>query len=265
MTEIKGLEVFACHGVLASEKVSPQPFVFDIRWDSEIYPSALSDDIGDTINYAEVCAFVYDFCKNNSFNLLERLAYAAAFSLAEKFTAMQNVTVTVHKPNAPIPQKFADVSVSATVERNKVILSLGSSIGDGENFLNNAIASLKAVRGIKLLKTSPYIKSVPYGGVAKNAFTNCAVSLECLLSPRALLEAAHKIEAEYGRVRAERWGDRTLDIDIIFFGDKIICEEGLCVPHPDYMCRAFVVDPIKEIEPDFVCPLTHKRIADIQF
>lgn len=263
MTEIRGLEILARHGVLESEKTSPQPFVFDVCWDSDILPAAYSDDIGRTVNYAEVCAFVAEFCRGNSFNLLERLAYGAAFAIAEKFTAMRSVTVTVHKPAAPIPQKFSDVTVSATVERNKVILSLGSSLGDGEKTLRGAISSLEKIRGVKVLRTSSFIKTAPYGGVAKNEFTNCAVSAECLLSARALLFSAHKIEEEFGRTRGVRWGDRTLDIDIVFFGNKIIAEEGLCVPHPDYMRRSFVLDPIKEIEPDFVCPLAHKRIADM--
>ncbi len=64
-------------------------------------------------------------------------------------------------------------------------------------------------------------------------------------------------------MRTKRWGDRTLDIDIIFFGDMIIAEEGLCIPHPDYKNRDFVLRPLKQIAPDFVCPLTHLRIADM--
>ena len=98
--------------------------------------------------------------------------------------------------------------------------------------------------------------------MAKNTFTNCGVKIECLISARGLLEEIHGIEKEFGRVRNERWGDRTLDIDIVFFGNKIIREEGLSVPHPDYRSRDFVVIPLKEIAPDFVCPVTGKRLSD---
>ena len=117
--------------------------------------------------------------------------------------------------------------------------------------------------GVKILKVSKYIETEPYGGAAKNMFLNCAAVAECLISPRRLLEEIHKIEKSFGRVRTVRWGDRTLDIDIVFFGDKAIAEEGLCVPHPDYLNRPFVLVPLKEIAPDFVCPKTFKRIADM--
>ena len=75
-----------------------------------------------------------------------------------------------------------------------------------------------------------------------------------------LLEEIHRIEAECGRERLVRWGDRTLDIDIIFYGQKIIREDMLSVPHPEYAERDFVLVPLKEIAPEFVCPLTFKKI-----
>jgi 2-amino-4-hydroxy-6-hydroxymethyldihydropteridine diphosphokinase len=77
------------------------------------------------------------------------------------------------------------------------------------------------------------------------------------------LDVIHEIEAQCGRVRKERWGDRTLDIDVVFFGDKIIRERGLSIPHPDYQNRPFVIIPVKEIAPDVVCPITGKRMSDL--
>ncbi len=260
---VKGLKVTACHGVLPEEKINPQPFVFDIGMDCDAYSAALSDDVNKTVNYAEVCAEVTAFCKNNSFDLIETLAYKTAFMLAEKFPALSAVQVTVHKPNAPVGLPFDDISVTAEVERNKVILSLGSSTGDKKAALDGAIKALSALDGVKVLKVSDYIETEPYGGVARNKFLNCALTAECLLPPRELLKNIHVIESEFGRVRDKRWGDRTLDIDIIFFGNKIIAEEGLCVPHPDFLNRSFVLVPIKQIAPDFVCPLTRKRMSDL--
>lgn len=260
---IKGLSVTARHGVLPEEKVNAQPFVFDISICCDTSAAALSDDVHDTVNYAEVCQLVTTFCENNSFNLIEKLAYGAAQKIAENFPLVKAVEVTVHKPQAPVGLPFEDISVSARVERNVVILSLGSSEGDRKAMLDGAIKALNAQDGIKLLKISRYIETEPYGGAAKNTFLNCALTAECLLSPRELLEIIHKIESGFGRVRKERWGDRTLDIDIVFFGDKIIAEEGLSVPHPDYQSRPFVINPVKEIAPGFVCPLTRKRMSDL--
>ena len=260
---VKGLKVEARHGVLPEEKINPQPFVFDINMDCDVYAAAVCDDVSKTVNYAEVCQTVTQFCVANTFGLIETLAYKTAFLLAEKFTLIKAAEVTVHKPEAPVGLPFGDISVTARVERNTVILSLGSSEGDKKATLDGAIKALEALDGVTVLKVSDYIETQPYGGAAKNTFLNCAVKAECLLSPRELLNKIHLIESDFGRVRKERWGDRTLDIDIVFFGNKIIAEEGLCVPHPDYKNRAFVLTPLKQIVPDFVCPLFHKRIADM--
>lgn len=261
--DIKGVKVSACHGVLESEKSNPQLFVFDVAIDCDINAAAKSDDVNDTVNYADVCAMVAAYCKRNGFNLIERLARGAAELIIKAYPQISSVSVTVHKPQAPVPVPFGDVSVTATVERNTVILSLGSSEGDKSANLGFALERLAAVDGIEVVKTSRFIQSEPYGGAAKNTFVNCAAVVTCLLTPRELLENIHRIEAEAGRVRTVRWGDRTLDVDIIFFGNKIIEEEGLCVPHPDYLNRSFVITPLKEIAPGFVCPDVHKRIADL--
>lgn len=260
---VKGLKVEARHGVLPEEKINPQPFVFDIIMDCDTYAAATSDDVNKTVNYAEVCQTVTQFCAGNTFGLIETLAYRTAFLLAEKYPLIKAVEVTVHKPEAPVGLPFDDISVTARVERNTVILSLGSSDGDKKATLDGAVKALGALDGVTVLKISDYIETAPYGGAAKNTFLNCAVKAECLLSPRELLNKIHLIESNFGRVRKERWDDRTLDIDIVFFDNKIIAKEGLCVPHPDYKNRTFVLTPLKQIVPDFVCPLFHKRIADM--
>lgn len=261
--KITGLEVIARHGVLAEEKVNAQPFVFDATIDCDFSAAAVNDDLSLTVNYAEACRALADFCKENCFNLIETLACRSARLLLEKFPVANRAEVTVHKPEAPIGLPFKDVSVTVAAERNKALLSLGSSAGDRKQTLDGALSALDGVDGVKLLKVSKYIETEPYGGAAKNMFLNCAAVAECLISPRQLLDEIHKIEKGFGRVRTVRWGDRTLDIDIVFFGDKVIAEEGLCVPHPDYLNRPFVLVPLKEIAPDFACPKTFKRIADM--
>lgn len=260
---IKGLKVAACHGVLPSEKDNPQPFLFDAVLGLDTDAAASSDSVSDTVNYAEVCAFLNSFCKDNSFNLIERLAHGAAFIIMEKHPALKYARVTVHKPHAPVGFPVEDIAVTATVERNTALLSLGASLGDKRAALDGAIDCLKNLRGVKVTRVSDYIQTEPYGGVAKNSFLNCAVAAECLLSPSTLLNEIHSVEEKFGRVRTVRWEDRTLDIDIIFFGNKIIEEEGLTVPHPDYKSRNFVLAPLKQIAPYFTCPLTHKKIIEL--
>ncbi len=260
--EIKGLEVIARHGALAEEKVNAQPFIFDVIIVTEDN-AAQSDDLNDTVNYAEVCELIDGICKNNCFDLIEKLAGETAFSIAERFANAKSVQVTVHKPQAPVGMKFSDISVTAETERNTVYLSLGSSVGDTKVALDGAITALGELRGVKVIKISDYMESQPYGGVARNTFLNCAVCCECLLSPRELLEKLHEIEDRFGRIRQKRWDDRTLDMDIIFFGNKTVVEDGLCIPHPDYQNRSFVLEPLKKIAPSLVCPRLHKRISDM--
>jgi dihydroneopterin aldolase/2-amino-4-hydroxy-6-hydroxymethyldihydropteridine diphosphokinase len=260
---ISGFEIYTCHGVLAEEKQSEQPFVFDVDLSLNLFPAGVSDRLDKTVNYAEVCELINKIARENCFDLIEKLSYECAFSIMEKFALVDKVKVKVSKPHAPVGFPIHNVAVSAELERTRVILSLGSSMGDSKKLLTDALDKLNKIRGITVKKVSSFIESEPYGGVAKNKFINCAADIECLLPAGELLNVIHKIEEEGGRKRALRWGDRTLDIDIVFFGDKIITCGGLAVPHPDYANRSFVINPIKEIAPDFVCPVTRKRMSDL--
>ena len=260
---IRGLEVNACHGVLEEEKVTPQPFIFDADLYTDFYAAAKSDDINATVNYAKACDILVETATANSYKLIETLAYSGVYALFDGLN-LKKVTLTVYKPQAPIPHKFATVGVIVTAEKEKVYLSLGSSMGDKKGYLDTAIKKLSQTRGIAVKKVSSYIETEPYGGVAENGFLNCAVEIETYLTPRQLLEEIHRIEGECGRVRTVRWGDRTLDIDIIFFGRKTVAEEDLQIPHPEYFKRDFVLKPLNEIAPDFVCPHFLKKVKDLQ-
>lgn len=259
---IRGLKFFACHGVNAEEKVTPQPFVFDVDLFYDFYGAAKTDSIQNTVNYSSVCKIIEKVVKSNSFNLIEKLAYECLFSLMEN-TPAKSVSLTLYKPEAPLKQSFSSVGVSLSCEREKVYLSLGSSCGDRENYLSSALRKLNTSRGITVKKVSGIIETEPFGGVAKNKFLNLAAEVETFLSPRELLEEIHRIESECGRVRSTRWDDRTLDIDIVFFGNKIIREEGLTIPHPELYKRDFVLTPLNEIAPGFYCPVCGKTVAEL--
>lgn len=259
---IRGLKIEAKHGVHEEEKRCEQPFVLDLDLVFGFYRAAQTDNLDDTVNYSAVCNLIAETVKNNTFSLIEKLAYECAFSVMEKFPA-DGLKLTLWKPCAPVKHKFGNVGVSVELARKKAYLSLGSSVGDRAGYLDFAVDGLNKTRGIEVKKVSSYMESEPYGGVAENRFLNCAVEIETFLSPRALLGEIHRIEKEGGRERKIRWGDRTLDIDIVFFGNKEINEDGLCVPHPEYKKRDFVLKPLKEIAPDFVCPVTKKRLRDM--
>lgn len=247
--KIRGLEISACHGVNDFEKVTPQRFIFDADIKTDFFQAAKTDDINSTINYSHVCKTIAEIARGNVFNLIEKLAYECVFAIMEKFGMAKAVTLTVYKPEAPIKQKFESVAVTVECERECAYLSLGSSLGDKKVLLDSAVEKLNSTRGITVEKVSEYIKTQPYGGVAKNEFLNCAVRVSTFLTPHRLLDEIHRIEGECGRVRGKRWDDRTLDIDIIFFGNKAISDEALTVPHADWINRDFVKIPLKQIAP----------------
>lgn len=259
--KIRNLEISACHGVLKSEKTTAQKFVFDADLKLDLFRAGQKDDLSLTVNYASVCNLLAGIAQNNVFNLVETLAFRCAYAVLDEFP-VDGIKLTVCKPQAPLPHKFGTVGVTVEVDRERAYLSLGSSLGDKRAYLDAAIEKLSKTSGIKVLNVSSYIATQPYGGVAKNEFLNCAVEIETYLSPRALLDEIHRVENECGRVRNERWGDRTLDIDIIFFGKKVVFEDDLIIPHPEFSKRDFVLTPLKEIAPDFLCPLNHKKLKN---
>lgn len=260
---IKGLEISACHGVNEKEKIEPQPFVFDVELSADLTRAAKSDDLNDTVNYAAVCKIITEITSSNSFNLLEKLAAECACAVLDKFPSARSIALTVSKPQAPMNRKFESVGVKAEYARERVYLALGSNLGDRKAYLDTAVRKLAETRGIEVKKRSTYIETEPYGGKATHKFLNAAVEIETYLSPRALLGETQRIENECGRVRTVRWGDRTLDIDIIFYGNRVINEKDLVIPHPEYASRDFVLSPLKAIAGDFTCPVLNKRIKDI--
>lgn len=260
---IKKLKIKTCHGVNDFEKRQPQLFEFSAEVTCDFYEAAKNDEIAQTINYSTVCKIITAVATQNVFNLIETLASRCAEAILDNFPKATAVKVRVEKPQAPVRAKFKTMAAEAELKRVTAYLSLGSSMGDRKAYLDFAVKELAATRGITVKKVSSYMESEPYGGVAHNKFLNACVEVNTYLPPRALLFEIHRIEAAGERSRTLRWDDRTLDIDIIFYGREVICEDGLTVPHADYANRPFVTEPLKEIAPDFICPATGMRVKDI--
>lgn len=135
-----------------------------------------------------------------------------------------------------------------------VFLGLGSNLGDREAHLADAIATLSSDVSINVTAQSAIIETEPMGVENQGKFLNAVIEIETSLTPQELLQTCLGIEIQHGRVRDEKWGPRTIDIDILFFDDQLIQEEGLHVPHPEVHNRAFALQPMAEIAPDFVHP-----------
>ena len=129
-------------------------------------------------------------------------------------------------------------------------LSLGGNVGDVRESFRFALASLAHADGVEVVATSSVYRTAPWGKTDQPAFLNMAVLLRVTLSPRALLNLCLDIESQRGRNRAEKWGPRSLDLDVLTYGDAQIEQEGLTIPHPHLHERAFVLVPLAEITPD---------------
>ncbi len=144
-----------------------------------------------------------------------------------------------------------------------VYLGLGSNCGDRAMHLTDAISELDAIDGITVSSRSVFLQTAAVGPVKQPDFLNAAVAMETTMSPRRLLETCLDVERHHGRDRSveQRWGPRTLDLDILLFDDVIVREEGLMIPHPELVHRVFVLEPLCQIAPDVAHPVSGETIA----
>lgn len=143
----------------------------------------------------------------------------------------------------------------------RAFLALGSNLGDREQLLREAVASIP-----DLVAVSPVYETDPVGGPGgQGAFLNAVVELETECSPRELLELCQRLEADAQRVRKERWGPRTLDVDVLLVGELTVDEPDLEVPHPRMWERRFVLAPLADLAPDLVPPeVLHRADGEVR-
>ncbi|GBF22599.1 7,8-dihydro-6-hydroxymethylpterin-pyrophosphokinase [Candidatus Gastranaerophilus sp. (ex Termes propinquus)] len=149
-----------------------------------------------------------------------------------------------------------------------VYLSLGSNTDDRLSNIQQAVNLLTSCNdenSLTLLESSTFYETEPWGGVQTNWFVNAAIKVETVLSPVELIRVCQSVEAKLGRDRSkeERWGKRTIDIDILFYDDLVLANEILSLPHINVHRRAFALVPLLEIAPDFVHPVLNKTITEL--
>jgi 2-amino-4-hydroxy-6-hydroxymethyldihydropteridine diphosphokinase len=151
---------------------------------------------------------------------------------------------------------MADVPIA------QILIALGGNVGDARATLRKAIEILCDGTDVRLIARSSDYRTPPWGVTEQPPFINAAIAVTTDLPPRALLDRAHAVEHLFGRNREkeERWGPRTLDIDLIAYGDLALNEPDLILPHPRLFERAFVLVPLAEIVPDG--EIAGTRIAD---
>lgn len=144
----------------------------------------------------------------------------------------------------------------------RVFLSLGSNLGDRGANLQKALVDLE-LWGVSVFRSSSMYVTDPFGKKDQPDFYNLAVEVTTDRSPEDLLTAIHAIERSFGRERKEKWGPRTIDIDILFYGDKVMDDPALTIPHPHLAARKFVLVPLHEIASKFVHPILKKTVGEL--
>jgi len=139
----------------------------------------------------------------------------------------------------------------------RAYVGVGANLGDREATIRAALAALPGVVAVSELR-----ETAPVGVVDQPPFLNGAAALETKLSPRELLDALLEVERRLGRERRERWGPRTIDLDLLLHGDDVVDEPGLTVPHPRLHERRFALEPLLDLDPDLVVP-GRGRVIDL--
>jgi len=138
----------------------------------------------------------------------------------------------------------------------RAYVGLGANLGDREDTIRRAVALLDAAEGLSVAATSTLRETEPWGPVPQPRYLNGAAAVDTELGPRELLGVLLAVERRLGRVRAaeERWGPRTIDLDLLLYGELVVDEPGLAVPHPRLRERRFVLEPLVELAPEAVVP-----------
>lgn len=257
---IKGLQVFARHGVLPEETVLGQKFVVscDMRLDTR--RAGLTDDLTTSVHYGLVAQEITDWMQQHIFQLLEAAAERLAEHLLLKWPLIYEITLTIEKPWAPVHLPLETVGVTITRARHRAYIALGSNIGDSRALLSEAVRKLNALETTWVRKVSDFIVTAPYGVTDQPDFLNGAIEVETLLTAHELLHEMQRIEQEAGRERKIHWGPRTLDLDLLFYDGDIIATDELAVPHPEIEKRGFVLIPMAQIAPNLRHPVSRKTM-----
>lgn len=265
---VVGLRATGHHGVLPAERRDGQVFGADVVLHLDTRPAADADDLALTADYSAVAEAVTAVLAGPPVDLVETLAQRVADAALAVAPGVEVVDVVVHKPGAPLTVPFDDVTVAIRRRRDeasdvedplarrpasavRAVLALGGNVGDVRATLRGAVADLGALDGVEVVAVSPLARTAPVGP-DQDDYDNAVVVVRTTLSPRELLRATSAIEDAHGRVRTERWGPRTLDIDVVTVDGVDSADPELELPHPRAHDRAFVLVPWAHVEPGAV-------------
>ena len=145
---------------------------------------------------------------------------------------------------------------------NTVYIQLGSNIGERESFIAKSMEQIEENIG-KIIIESSIFETIPWGNENQNNFLNSVIKIKTPFDSFKVLKKSQEIENNLGRERVEKWGERTIDIDILFYNNEIINTTKLIIPHPLIQQRKFVLVPLSEIAPNYMHPILKKSISTL--
>lgn len=260
---IEDIQIYAYHGVYQQENENGQNFYVSAILDTDTREAGRTDDLALSTNYGVVCRFLHTFLTEHTYKLIETAAERASEALLLQFPHVRQVTLEVKKPEAPITVPFGSVSVRIVRGWKRAYIACGSNIGDRRAHLNAAVDALLGDKKCRVLRVSDWVETTPYGGVEQADYLNGALSVETLYTPEELLGILQGIEKAEARERKERWGPRTLDLDILFYEGRVLDTAKLTIPHKDMQNRDFVLRPLAQIAPYEIHPIFGKSVTEL--
>jgi len=260
---IENLVIYGYHGVYPEENFLGQKFIVSVSAYYENRKAGISDSLDDAIDYGELCKYLVEQFGKTRYKLIEALAENLCMKLLNKYEKIKMVDLIIKKPWAPIGFDLESVSVHISRRKHIAYLSMGSNLGDKNQYLNFAIEGLNNDEQTNVLKESERFITKPYGYVEQDDFLNSCVKIETIRTPIELLKLVNDIEKLAKRERNNNWGPRTLDIDILFYDKMVINENDLVIPHKDMHKREFVLKPLAQIAANYIHPILNKSIQEL--
>lgn len=260
---IRDLEVFAHHGVYPEENEKGQTFFVSADLYLDTWQAEHTDDLTASVDYGKVCERIKEVMNEKNHQLIERVAGEICEDLIRVFPKLNKVQVKLYKPEAPIKIPFGTVFVEACRMWQDVYIGIGSNMGEKEAYIRSAVQMLSEIEGVQVEKVSTLIQTEPYGYRDQDVFLNGCLKLRTWLPAEVLLTYMQEIEKKLHRERKIHWGPRTIDLDMLLYGQDIIHSERLSVPHPDMENRQFVLQPLDEIAGWVWHPVAEKTVHQL--
>lgn len=247
---INDLKTEAVIGCYDYERGQKQPLVINLEL--ELGNWSYPDELIHTVSYDELCQLIRELTQASKFLLLESLAHYLVNELFTRYSQIKHINVKISKPDVC---DALDCLIQVEYAQNrqyKIALALGSNLNNPQQQLISGIEFLSEI--VSEIKVAPFYKSSPQGFSEQDDFYNTCISGITTLEPQELLIALKKIEKRMGKSEQFTNGPRIIDLDIILFEDQIVQGLFLQIPHPRMHERDFVLQPLAEIEPNWLHP-----------